>query len=237
MNFAIIDDNELQRNMIIEIIKNKMMNNKIDYGLFSFNDYNNKVLDYIKNDNRDTVYVLDLELPSGDGIDLARIIREKYNNWVSPIIIITAHIALYYDVYKQRLQILDFIGKCQDIRSSLSENIDICIRMLNKERVYRYTYKGIEYAININDINYLQRKGRQTIIVTSSKNYYQNISINNIKGLLPSSFVSTNKGVLVNMNNVSKIDWNNLVVYFKDGSQDYLISYTHKKELLKYGEY
>ena len=67
MNFAIIDDNELQRNMIIEIIKNKMMNNKIDYGLFSFNDYNNKVLDYIKNDNRDTVYVLDLELPSGDG--------------------------------------------------------------------------------------------------------------------------------------------------------------------------
>ena len=100
MNFAIIDDNELQRNMIIEIIKNKMMNNKIDYELFSFNDYNNKVLDYIKNDNRDTVYVLDLELPSGDGIDLARIIREKYNNWVSPIIIITAHIALYYDVYK-----------------------------------------------------------------------------------------------------------------------------------------
>ena len=37
--------------------------------------------------------------------------------------------------------------------------------MLNKERVYRYIYKGVEYAINLNQIDYIQRKGRQTIIV------------------------------------------------------------------------
>ena len=234
MNFAVVDDNNIQRKKICNIILNKMMKNKIDFKIFEFDDYNKELLNYIKNDKKNTVYILDLELPNGDGIDVARIIRNKYNNWVSPIIIVTAHISLYFEVYKQRLQILDFIAKIEDVKTNLSENIDICIRMLNKERVYRYTYKGVEYAINLNQIDYIQRKGRQTVIVTSKEEYYQNISISEIKKLLPSYFLLSSKGILININNVKKIDWNTLTVYFKDGISDYLVSKTHKKEIINY---
>ena len=180
------------------------------------------------------MYILDLELPSGDGIDIARYIRNDCNNWISPIIIVTAHTSLYYEVYKQRLQLLDFIGKCNSVEDGIFENIDICLRMLSIERVYRYTYKNVEHAIPVNNIDYIIREGRQTKIVTSNGNYFQNISIKDIKGDLPEYFIYSNKGVLINFKNIDKIDWNSNKVYFKDGVSDYLVSRSHKKEITEY---
>ena len=234
INFVIVDDNKSQRKIISNIILKNMMKNKIDFNIIEFDDYNNSVLNYIKNDNHDTVYILDLELPSGDGIDIARQIRNKYENWISPIIIITVHTSLYYEVYKQRLQILDFIGKCECVDKNLSENIDICLKMLNKEKTYRYTYKGIEYTINLNNIDFIQREGRQIKIVTKDNCYYQNTSINKIKNSLPSNFIVSSKGILVNLKNVEKIDWSILKVFFKDKNEGFLVSKSHKKEIDEY---
>ena len=145
INFVVVDDNSLQRKRICNTIMSKMMDNKIEFRIYEFADYNDKLLKYISNDNENTVYILDLELPSGDGIDIARYIRTTNNNWTSPIIIITVHTSLYYESYKQRLQILDFIGKCEDVDKNLRENIDICfvkrkfidstIRMLNMQLI------------------------------------------------------------------------------------------------------
>lgn len=234
INFVVVDDNKLHRKKINNIIVSKMMNNQIDFKIHEFDDCDDTLLKYVKEDKQDTIYLLDIELPNGDGVDVARKIRNIQNNWISPIIIITAHTSLSYEIYRQRLQILDFIGKCEDIDTNLSENIDLCLKMLNKERVYRYTYKNVDYTINLNQIDYIQRDGRQTKIVTEKKEYFQNISINEIKKLLPSNFVSSAKGVLINLKNVEKIDWSKYKVYFKDRKNDFLVSRTHKKELESY---
>ena len=137
-------------------------------------------------------------------------------------------------MYKQRLQILDFIGKCEDIRNNLSKCIDICLKMLNKDKFYRYTYKSVDYTIPLSEIDYIQRYGRKTKIVTSKREYYQNISINKIKELLPDSFIISSKGILINMKNVDKIDWNNCLTYFKSGLSAYVVSKNHKKEIANY---
>ena len=234
INFIIVEDNKLHREKIRKIIMSNMMSNKIDFDIAEFDDYNKNLLKYIKEDHENSIYILDLELPNGDGIDVAKIIRNKYNNWISPIIIITAHTSLYYEVYKQRLQILDFIGKCEDLKNNLSENINICMRMLNIDKVYRYTYKNIEYTISLSQINYIQRDGRRTKIVTKKKEYFQNISISNIKDILPYYFKVSSKGTLINMKNISKIDWNTCKVYFKDNTSEYVVSKSHKKELCNY---
>ena len=55
-----------------------------------------------------------------------------------------------------------------------------------------------------------------------------------ISKILPSGFIPSTKGTLLNMNNVKEIDWNECLVYFKDGSSDYVVSKSHKKEI---GEY
>ena len=234
LNFVIVEDNNIHRKKIHNVIVTSMMENRIEYKIYEFNDYSKSLIKYISNDLKDTIYILDLELPNGDGIDITRIIRNEYNNWISPIVIITAHTSLYYEVYKQRLQVLDFIGKCENIEKNLKENIDICLRMLNKEKVYRYIYKNIEYTINISQIDFIQRDGRQIKIVTKGKIYYQNKSIVDIMKYLPGYFIKSSKGTLINMKNVKEIDWTNLLVYFKDGLKDYLVSNSHKKEIINY---
>ena len=234
INFVVVDDNTSHRKRIVSTIVSKMMSNQIDFNINEFNDYSNQLLKTIKDERRNTVYILDLELPSGDGIDLARYIRNECNNWISPIIIVTAHTSLYYEVYKQRLQLLDFIGKCNSVEENVAENIDICLRMLNIEKVYRYIYKSVDYSIPIDSIDYIIREGRQTKIVTCNNNYYQNISIKDIKILLPKYFICSNKGVLINFKNIDKIDWNKEIVYFKDGKSEYLVSRSHKKEIDEY---
>jgi len=234
INFVVVDDNKQHRKKICDVIMSNMMSNQINFKINEYSDFDKKLVQYI--DTRDylSIYILDLELPNGDGIDIARLIRNKANDWNSPIIIITAHESLYYEVYKQRLQILDFIPKIISIEKPLSEDIDICLRMLNKDKVYRYTYKNIAYNINLNSINYIQRDSRRTKIVTSSKTYYQNITINEIKNLLPEYFIISAKGTILNMKNVKETDWNNMLVYFNDGSKDYLITKSHKKEIERY---
>lgn len=234
INFVVVDDNASHRKRVVNTIVSKMMSNQIDFKINEFDDYSPGLLKTIKDERRNTVYILDLELPSGDGIDIARYIRNECNNWVSPIIIVTAHTSLYYEVYKQRLQLLDFIGKCNSVEENVAENIDICLRMLNFEKVYRYTYKSVDYTLPIDSIDYVIRDGRQTKIVTYDNDYYQNISIKDIKVLLPEYFICSNKGVLINFKNVDKIDWNKEKVYFKDGKSEYLVSRSHKKEIDEY---
>ena len=234
INFVVVDDNTHHRKKICDIIMSNMMSNQINFKINEYDDYSNELINYISTKNQIKIYILDLELPSGDGIDIARTIRNKENDWNSPIIIITAHESLYYEVYKQRLQILDFIPKFNSIEKYLSEDIDICLRMLNKEKVYKYTYKNIVHNINLSSINYIQRDGRRTKIVTSDKIYYQNITINEITKLLPNNFIISAKGTILNMKNVKDIDWNDMIVIFKDGMKDYLVTNSHKKELENY---
>ena len=231
INFIVVEDNSSHRKYNVNMITNYMMSNKLEFNIFEYSDYSKKLLNDISGFGDSSVYIIDLELPSGDGLDIVRTIRNEYNNWVSPIIIITAHASLYYNVYKERLQILDFISKCEDIKKNLSLSIDICLRMFSKEKVYRYTYKNVDYSIPFSEIDYIQREGRRTKIVTKNACYYQNISINQIKELMPDGFVVSSKGILLNTKNIDKIDWNTYLVYFKDGLKEYIVSKSHKKEL------
>lgn len=234
INFVIVDDNEKHRKKNVKFILDYMMNNNLEFDIHEYDDYSNELISDIETFGDNSIYVLDLELPSGDGLDIARTIRNEYNNWASPIIIITSHTSLCYEVYKERLQILDFIGKCEDIQKNLVESVQICIKMFNKNNSYRYIYKNIEYTIPYNEINYIQRDGRRTKIVSLKDNYYQNISINMIKELLPKYFIVSSKGILINIRNVDKIDWSNNLVYFKDKTKSYVVSKSHKKEIELY---
>ena len=234
LNFIIVDDNRQQRKNISKVILKSMMSNKIDFKTLEFDDYNDELISQMNKNNNDKIYILDLELPSSDGIDIAREIRYKHNDWNSPIIIITVHTSLYYEVYKQRLQILDFIGKCDNINKLLSENIDVCLKMFNKEKSYRFTYKSVDYTINYNHIDYIQRVGRKVKIVTTHGDYFRNISINQIKDELPNNFLLSTKGIIINLKNVKKIDWQKYHVLFNDNTEGYFVSKSHRKEIESY---
>lgn len=115
VNFVIIDDNIMHRKRVYNIICTYMMDNNVDFKIYEFNDIDDKINDYIDKNIKNSIYILDLELPSHDGIDVATRVRNKNNDWVSPIIILTAHGGAYYKSYKERLQLLDFVCKSEDL--------------------------------------------------------------------------------------------------------------------------
>ena len=66
INFVIVDDNNMHRKKVSSIIMTIMMNNKVSFEIQEFGDFNSTLLNYFKNPKPNSIYILDLELPSGD---------------------------------------------------------------------------------------------------------------------------------------------------------------------------
>ena len=230
---VLIESNENERKIIKKLIVNKMMSNKILFKIDEFDYFNDDLKDYIDRDKGNSIYFVNLNLVSGSGLDVIKYIRNIKDDWNTPFIVFAKNEKAYLEIYRSKLYVLDIIVKSENMSNSINENIDICLKMFNFESVYRYTYKNVEYLINHSEINYLQKEGRRTKIVTSNEIYYQNITLNSIRKYLTNDFVLSAKGILINKKNINKIDWNELKVYFKDGSSACVISSTHRSLLEK----
>lgn len=234
VNFIVVDSSKQRRKLVCSMIVKCMMSNQNDFKINEFSDCKDSLISHIKENENTSIYIICSNLPSKTGIDVVRYIRNSMNDWNSPIIIIADDDTLYYEILNQKLQLLDYIPKYSLIEKNLFEDIDISLRILNSEQIYKYTYKSVEYSINLNKINYIQRDGRRTKIVTKNNIYYQNITINEIRKCLPKYFINSAKGTLLNMKNVNKIDWKSMIVYFKDKTKNYVVTISHKKEIEKY---
>lgn len=231
VNFIVVDSDKKQRKIISNMIIKCMMISQIDFKIKEFSDYNSSFISHINGNENGSIYILHDNLSNKTGVDIARYIRNSMNDWNSPIIIIADNDELYYETLNQKLLILDFITKSNLNEKVMFDNIDISLRILSAECMYRYKYRSVEYSISLNKINYIQRDGRRTKIVTKNNVYYQNITINEIKKLLPKYFVNSAKGTILNIKNISQIDWRNMLVYFKDKTSNYVVTISHKKEL------
>lgn len=83
LKIAVLDDQELYLNSIEVITRNCMLEQGISYEIFTYNSPEDLLYD-IEEDNKYDMYLLDVELPTTSGLEVARKIREKY---YEPIII------------------------------------------------------------------------------------------------------------------------------------------------------
>lgn len=231
VNFMVVDNDKQRRKNVCNIIMKCMMINQEDFKIKEYSDSSNSFITYINENEISSIYIISSDLPSKTGVEIARYIRNDLNDWNSPIIIIASDDTLYYEILNQKLLILDYIPKYSLNEKVLFDNIEISLKILNAEQNYKYTYKSIEYSISFDKINYVQRDGRRTKIVTKNNTYYQNITINEIKKVLPKYFVNSAKGTLLNIKNISQIDWKNMIVHFKDKTNSYVVTISHKKEI------
>ncbi len=89
INFVICEDEkDLRENNKKEIVK-FMMNYDIDYKIHEYSGYTQEFNEYAAKEDGFKIYLLDIVTQEGSGIDSARMIREKYDDWNSIIIIIT----------------------------------------------------------------------------------------------------------------------------------------------------
>ena len=236
INFIICeDDNSLRKNNKNEIMK-FMMNYDIDYKVHEFTGYTKKFEEYAKSDNGFNIYLLDIITNEGSGIDAARMIREKYDDWVSVIIIITSHQEYKYEALSSRLYLLDFINKLD--RSDKKLRDDLSIAMKNYDKRYKtlsYEYNHTYYRIELRQIICIEKEpdSKRCIIKTKSGEEIIPGTLNSVYEKLDSRFFKTHKSLIVNLDEIKRYEIRKNKLTFKNGEHTHLISRDKKKELIK----
>lgn len=236
INFIIVEDQSHHRKNIFNLIMKYMMKNKLEFDITEFERETNELHNLIKRVEDNHIYILDFQLPNTNAIEISRVIREY--DWRSPIIVFTAHGGMAFETFKQRLQILDFVCKQYEAEKNLFELFDICLKQLNVSSSLRFKSNGIDYNIPFEKIYYIYRDTaeRKAVIVTGNAEYKVNITMSNLLKKLDKRFRVSHKACILNLNRVEALIWKEGKVIFDNGFETYLLSRTHKKELVASGD-
>ncbi len=119
LDFVICEDNKNVRDIYKLLLSKILMPYDFNYRIHLFEKYDIKMANLINNNSNFKIYLLDLELPGKNGINIAQEIRKS--DWDSIIIILTSHDELELKMLKQKLLIFDFISKFEDYEHRLYE--------------------------------------------------------------------------------------------------------------------
>jgi len=232
VNIIICDDNNKDRNNVVQIVDNFMSKNKIEYKTHIYDDYNKKFMDIIENKMPSKIYLLDIETPSRSGIDVAREIRRKDVD--SIIIFLTVHEELGNIILKNDLMFLSFINKFDNLNIRLNNSLKKALTLLKHKRIIKFNDRNTIYTINIDDILYLTKESfeRKTIIKTDYAEFKVNNSLTEIINMLDDRFIQTHRSCFINNDRKVKIDKMNKMIYFDNGEKIDLLSDKYRKELV-----
>ena len=231
INFVVVDDYKEITDNIEKIISKIMMNNKLEYKIHIFNDYDNKFKKFIQEPMVNRIYLLDIETKSASGIDIARIIRK--NDLDSIIIFITAHEELASNIVRDQLMVLTFICKFDDFENRVKEAVMNSLAYIGKKNAIRFVDSNAVYIIPIRDILYVTHDSveRKCIIKTDTVTYKIGKSLTEIKEMSMGTLAQSHRACLVNEDRIIKIDKKNKLIKFDNGDTIDLVSDNYKKEV------
>jgi len=239
INFIICEDEVMFSSTFEKIISKCMMAYNIDYNVHFFDGYGTDFENYVKTSSDFNVYLLDIKTKCSTGINAARMIREKYNDWASMVMIITSHEEYKYEALSKRLMLVDFINKLDDYEPEISNAIKIAMKNYGERpNMLTYEYRKTLYRIDLKDIMLIEKEPNagRCIIHTSDQKYIVPKSLNSIEVMLDKRFLRVHKSAIVNIDNLKRLDPVKNKMTFKNGQHSYLLAREKKKELVEYVE-
>ncbi len=236
INFIICEDEKLIRKQTKNIIVSLMMNYDIDYKIHEFDCYDDKFEDIVKEDSGFKIYLLDIKTKYISGIDAARMIREKYDDWSSVIILITAYSEYKYEALCSRLFLLDYINKLDNCSKKLREDLVIAMKHYdNNPTALDYEYNHILYKVEYRQIIYIEKEpdSKRCIIKTNEGIQHIPGTLSEVYKRLDDRFLKVHKSMIINLNQIKKYEIRDNKLTFKNGDYTHLISRNMKKELIK----
>jgi len=206
----------------------------------------NDAITLIKEHNPDLAF-LDIELPDMKGIDLAEKLRDIKPDMA--IVFITAHQEYSLDAFK--LYASDYILKPIDEERVKSTFLRIykMLEISKKSNTSSYT-KPSRISINLgderifiklNEIFYIERSGRHTIISCTNGKYKTRQTLQEMEKHLGKMFFRSHKSFIINTDRIEKIvSFPNSSYYevkFNDCEDKALLSRDRMSELMKYSDY
>lgn len=215
MNIAIIDDDLYFLNNIEKKIK-KYSRNLFNISIDTF--ANCSLLFFKKYD----IYFLDIDIPSSNGIDIAK--KIKATNSLAKIIFITSHVDLVFSAIT--IQPFYFIRK-----TNLDKDLSIAFTLLEdcyaEKEYYKFKYNSEIVSILVDDILYLETSDHLTTIYTNLNQYHIYKSLKDIQEEIHSpNLIQISRKTIINILHIS-FDKKNTVTL--DNKKTFKIGRTFKK--------
>ena len=217
LNIYICEDDNKQRELITEYVKNAILIEDYDINLRLSTDNPHEILSEMDNTNGIGLYFLDIDLNYDiNGLTLAQQIRHKDPRGF--IVFITAHSEMCYMTFTYKVEAMDFITK--DDTDNLKSRIHQCIN----SAYARYSASGNfasrmlvaklvdkEYCIPLNEIIYIETSPTPHKIILHTENSTLEFKgqIKETLSTLGNQFILCHRSTIVNKNHIKEIDLKN----------------------------
>ncbi|WP_160688677.1 LytTR family DNA-binding domain-containing protein [Clostridium sp. C2-6-12] len=242
-SILLVEDDYMQR----EILK-KMIAAKYEAMVIYEADSESSALEII-NKHDINIFLIDISLKESSGLELAKKIRDIPKYELSPLIFLTTHVDYMLQAFKQ-IHCYDYIIKPynkEDVLAILDKFIVYENSQLNKieEEIIQEDDKeviitlknGIYIGIKINDIFFIEVKGKNCDINTINGMYTaNNISLKKILEMINCEFIiQSHRAFAININyilKVEKLDLKLSEIYFENYSKTALLGYKFKDNIM-----
>lgn len=232
VNFIICDDNQKLLEELKKVINKAMMKNNYEYKVYSFNDYDEDFMKITDDKMACKIYILDVEVPSQSGINVARKIRDKDVD--SVIIFLTSHNEVGSILLKEEIMFLTFICKYDDAEKRLISAIGKALEMVGKKNAIRFEDQSAVYTLPVRDIIYIYTDTleRKLIIKTDYASFKVSKTLLEMDKVLPDNFVHSHRACIVNKDRIKLIDKRNNLIIFDNDDKVELLSKNFRKRLI-----
>lgn len=225
LNILVCEDNDVQRQAIVQIIQNTILIEELDMQLVMETGNPYKLLDEIRNSQNTGVYFLDIDLNSDmNGMKLAQQIRLFDPRGF--IIFITAHSELSFMTFQYRVEAMDFVLKDNPaelkvkIRECLLNAMERYMLQTNKtHKVYTIDVGGRKISVDYDDIFFFETSSNIHKVILHAKDRQIEFSgtIKELANALDDNFVRCHRSFLVNKSNIKEVNAKNRIIHFTNG--------------------
>lgn len=235
INIVIIDDHNFFIKNLESFIKTKFIIKKLKCKIHCFNSFDKNFWNLVNSKLENSIYILDIEVPPYNGIDIARKIRSIDENTEILFVTINDNNNYRYIVSSSSIKSFGFINK-KNILEDLDYKLDEFIKILDKRNLIKIKENNSLVSINLEDIIYLKYQSniRKTIIYTTNdevESYKSSKYFEKMLNEISNKFARTHKSCIVNVKKVKKFDFKNEEIIFKNSTKIKLLSNKYKKEI------
>lgn len=208
MKVAICDDDPALAEHVNDLLV------QYDSTLFeTFTYYGSKKLIQQIDTEKFDCYILDIEMDTIDGVELATLIRKK--GILAPIVFLTSYKEYMEAVFQ--VQTFDYLLK------PLDKVVDTFIFSINKNK----------FKLKMSDIVYFEKDKRQVIIHSLNEKYRVYISTNQLLEQLNNDFVQIHASFIINCSYIKELGSNFLLLHYAQESIELSISRRFKNKSLE----
>ena len=204
MRIAICDDEELYRVELKTVLDKLLVN--VDYDIDTFEDGNLLVKAFA--DRPYDLVFLDIEMPSVDGITLAKNLRARSEKVF--IVFLTGHVEYALEGYE--VNALRYLTKPVDI-GKLKEVIRYVQEKQGNSRQIIIKEDGEEILVDIGDVIYMESMNQNVKVVTAKGEHVIRYNIGDFEEQLKNDgFFRIHRGYLISLSKVKKLVKNDVIM-------------------------